>query len=433
MSRLGLWIAGSLEAQLASPSTDDASESELHRLASLLKILKRVSARGSERQAVSSVIEAISVWHDIEARGYRRTLGGRYHLEASLPGSSRKGTPSQLDRDTLTSLNVLASSAPGSAEQAGFAHPLDVSVVPVRSASATEWCLVFRGTGNARLEATLTVYCDLLAPALDEAAAVEALRLTWAIVEHLLPDPGAQAFESAARQAVDEVSRATRGDAWLTVSAGDGRVLTIRSPQTNPREENGEPQEISVTLDIGPLCTAALGLRPRTGFVLTQREMSLLRVAGETLSPWLESVAGRLSVANERRVVSRSFDQLIERQARNAATRRDDVSVIVIALGEQARLPDVAQEWIGEIRRRIRPTDLTGRLASGDIGILLLETPPRRAHCVAHRVQQLIASGQGFSSLPDAGVGVAGWSGTQPAGSVVGEASARAVADSGDA
>ena len=43
-----------------------------------------------------------------------------------------------------------------------------------------------------------------------------------------------------------------------------------------------------------------------------------------------------------------------------------------------------------DMRARLRPTDLAGRLATGELGILLLQTPSSGAHIVARRVSRML-------------------------------------------
>jgi PleD family two-component response regulator len=90
-------------------------------------------------------------------------------------------------------------------------------------------------------------------------------------------------------------------------------------------------------------------------------------------------------------------------------------------------------EWTGQMRSRLRATDLAGQLTSGSVGILLLDTPVERARVVAQRVKESIGSLQ-ESGAPEAiSIGLAGRSaGSTSTGSLLSEAEARAAIDGPD-
>lgn len=424
IERLGAWIAQSVELHATSPAAGVTSS--MRQVSSLLVILRRAAAKGSEEDVVCAFVEALTVWQDVDAWGYRGTLVGTFQLAARLPGSTAS-VPEQLERGSVGHLTGVTRLSAEVARQLGFASDNELVVVPVSTDAAAEWLLVLPVAADEYRRSTVAVYCDFLGPALDAVAAVESLRLTWNMVEHLLDRQLTERFE-VAHKALEDLSVAAGAHAWLTISTrAGGRVVTIdTSGDTGTPQDALEGRDISLNLDAGPLCVAALGLRAPADRVLTRRELTLLRSGAETLAPWIKAGAGRLTLINERRLAFRSFDRFVERQARHAAVRRDDVSIIVIALGAGAQFLEITQAWIAEVRRHLRATDMTGRLSSGDIGILLLETPPRRAHYVAQRLQQLIASDRGFGPLTHAGVGVAGWSGSKTVGSIIEEAAAKA-------
>jgi len=72
------------------------------------------------------------------------------------------------------------------------------------------------------------------------------------------------------------------------------------------------------------------------------------------------------------------------------------------------------------LRAQLRPTDLAGRLTSGEVGILLLETPQGGAQVVARRLARVIDPGA-HGAEPTIRVGVASQS--------LAEASAAALID----
>ena len=124
----------------------------------------------------------------------------------------------------------------------------------------------------------------------------------------------------------------------------------------------------------------------------TPRDLKLFEAATASFTAWLPSALRRIG-AGERRGVVRSFDQIVDRYAREAHAAQDDASLILISVGERALSLDTTHTWIKRLRPQLRPTDLAGRLASGELGILLLQTPHSGAQVVARRLWRVLAGG----------------------------------------
>jgi hypothetical protein len=86
----------------------------------------------------------------------------------------------------------------------------------------------------------------------------------------------------------------------------------------------------------------------------------------------------------------RSFEQIVDRYVREAHEGRDAASFVLISTGLDDADRDATSDWIRRMRARLRPTDLAGRLATGELGILLLQTPSSGAQIVARRVSRLL-------------------------------------------
>jgi hypothetical protein len=97
-----------------------------------------------------------------------------------------------------------------------------------------------------------------------------------------------------------------------------------------------------------------------------------------------------LSGENDRRLTARSFDQILDRYAREAHASNDPASLILISPDAATASHQETHAWIKRLRPQLRPTDLAGRLTSGEVGILLLQTPHAGAHIVARRLARLL-------------------------------------------
>ena len=164
-----------------------------------------------------------------------------------------------------------------------------------------------------------------------------------------------------------------------------------------------------------------------TGHVFTRRDVRLFEAAVNNFGTWLTSAIRRLGVELERRGVG----AIVRSDSRRLRACR-------------ARVPRCAHRcscfrpaprrcrckwrspWLKLLRPQLRPTDLAGRLTSGEVGILLLQTPQPGAHVVARRLVRVLEAGP-RGSEPTVRIGVAS-QGRRPA---FGERAHRTGAGSG--
>jgi hypothetical protein len=256
------------------------------------------------------------------------------------------------------------------------------------------------------------------------------------MLQHLL-DAG-DSITRAAHAAMAEMSEVVNASACFAVMRPDGfrvltvgdaaRVLTLPAPVT-------QPDRLILPVEMAPPYTAAIGICRSHEHPFTPREEKLLQAAAATLGAWLIAVARRIPTASDRRTAARSFDQIVEQHASDAGVRRNDISLIVVSPSRSPQRPDAMHEWTGQMRRRLRATDLAGQLMSGSVGILLLDTPMERALVVAQRVKESIGSLQeaGAGAPGGVSIGLAGRSaGSTSTESLLSEAEGRAAIDGPD-
>jgi len=66
--------------------------------------------------------------------------------------------------------------------------------------------------------------------------------------------------------------------------------------------------------------------------------------------------------------------------------------LILISPTTAGATPDLTYSWIRRVRPLLRPTDLAGRLTSGEVAVLALETPAAGALVVAERLARMLAA-----------------------------------------
>lgn len=391
LERIGLWLAAAIESHLSHPSSDGSLD--LQELSSLLKLLNEAGAAGSEQEIIQAFVEALAVWQDVESWAYRGDLVGRFSLGVSLPGSDLTRVPSAFDGDEIPDHSTVVRLSPIEQRRLGFPAGEDLVVTSVRRQATTHWLIVSAGHIDTARETRLALYCDVLGQSLSEMTAVGSSRLTWAMLQHLLNAD--HSVQVAAQGAIAELSALMDAAAGFVVMRSDNvRVLTagdVVGVLTAPAPVL-RPDLLIQSIALPPPYTAAVGIRRPSDRPFTQREEKLLEAVGATLGAWLAAVLPQLAALGERRSGFRSFDQIVEQQT-NEPVAREDISLIVIRLGDGVPPPDVARTCVGTIRSCLRPTDMAGRLMSGEVGVLLADTPLDGAQVVVCRIRDVLASG----------------------------------------
>ena len=372
-----------------------ANAAELQQLSSFYRLLNQAAASKSEREIMRVFVEALAVWQDSESWAYFADVTGRFVLDVALPGSDRARVPSIIDASRLP----VDGSTPGrilsdDRDALGFNGLPDLLISRIQVRGTSDWLIVTEDPGDPDAEARLGVYVHAVVQALGEVNAIHSSRLTWAMLEHLLP--AGESLVSAAQRAVTELASSVEAAAWLSVVTKDGApVLTagdLMSVLGSPMPTR-TPTVLILPIDVAPPYRAAIGIRrPSVERPLSGRDEQLLRLAASTLGTWLNAAVDRLGTGKERRGSRHSFDHVLKRRIDEAALRGDQISVIVITLGADLARTDITHDCVAHIRRQLRPGDMAGRLSSGEIGIALPDTSSDAARFVVERLRRLLAS-----------------------------------------
>ena len=177
-------------------------------------------------------------------------------------------------------------------------------------------------------------------------------------------------------------------------------------------DDVAEPQTLRTHVNTSGPYTAILEMRA-TGRVFTRRDVRLFEAAAANFGTWLPSAIRRIDADPDRRVVARSFDQILDGYVRAAHAANDAASLVLLSSADAPLSLQAAHTWIRTVRPQLRPTDLAGRLTSGEVGILLLETPPPGAQVVARRLARVFET-RPHGSEPAVRIGVASQVGDEP-------------------
>ncbi|MCU1385653.1 MAG: hypothetical protein JWL71_4350 [Acidobacteria bacterium] len=386
LARVGAALTKAVAGQLSNATPDRGDG--LHRISALYQLLHAGVAIGSETAVLHTFAEALSIWEDIEVFVYRAGLDGRYRLEVTLPGSDVSAVPQILD-DLVDPDRPAVSRL--SADKTARVHVrVGRDERPAHLVTTGgSWLIAMRSTRNAADTNLSELYFAALAHALHAAVTVEASRLTWTVMQQFVGDGSSS---QAAARAVAEVSSVLQADGQFVVIDRDGGTfMAAGTPATSTPERSAivDGATLRASIDAPAPFTATLEMRAAPGRVFTARDVMLFESVRDTFDMWLPTVLRQAPAGRERRGRVDSFDDVIDRYARDAYAAGDAASFILIGGRDASIAPQVMQRWIKRLRPELRPTDLAGRLRTGEIGILLLQTPSDGAQVAAQRLARL--------------------------------------------
>jgi hypothetical protein len=395
LARLGTLLADAIADQLSRPAQEHRGH--LHQISALYQLLHTAIATGSEGEVVRTFSEALSVWEEIEVLAYREDLDGSYRLTFALPGSDLDAAPALLEHEPAMGVPRVRRLTADERVGLGFLGDGD-TVLAYLTSDAGRWLIAMNALRERADRERSEMYVAALGHALNGCLAVATSRLTWAVMQQFVD---AEPPMDAATRAVDELSRALQATGSFVIRGADGPpVLTIGDARLSARAPGvANAHTLRTHPAAPPPFTASIELRAVPGSFFTPRDLKLFEAATASFTAWLPAALRRIG-SGERRGVVRSFDQIVDRYAREAHAARDDASLILISVGERVPSLDTTHSWIKRLRPQLRPTDLAGRLASGELGILLLQTPQAGAQVVARRLWRALVAGSSSDQAP---------------------------------
>jgi hypothetical protein len=402
LARAGLLLANSLEDELSHPVAEHADS--LHKIAAFYQLLHTAIASGSDREVVRTFAEALSVWDEIEVFAYRADLDGRFALEVSLPGSDVTAGPREIDASPFPVGAGLSRLSAHDRQDLGFTGPGETAIVHL-AADGGPWVIAMTAAHNPAEAERSELYVAALAHAVNAALGVETARLTWAVMQQFVDS---QSPHDAAVRALKESAVPLNADGRFAVFGAHGvPILAVGDGVgLDPTlDDVAELRTLRSHVSTNEPYAAVLEMRA-VGRAFTRRDVRLFEAAAANFGTWLPSAIRRIDTDPDRRVVARSFDQILDGYVRAAHASNDSASLVLLSSGEAPLSLQAAHTWIRAVRPQLRPTDLAGRLTSGEVGILLLETPQPGAQVVARRLARVFeARPQG--SEPAVRIGVA--------------------------
>ena len=403
--------------------TEREDESDrLRRLSTIMRFMAQMRECRHERELLGSLIQAAAVWYDLDARGYRRDLHGRYQLETWLPGADIAGDPRTLDvQGILCGEDPAHVSAISDLEQLGWRSLQgEVLLLPVVASGGVRWIVTVAGTVERDIEATLMLVCRSAGAVIDQLAATRARELEERLVRRMTR--GREAFQARARGAVEEYSEALgAAGARVSVRATAGRALTLASigerwassppPALDGGSASTAPERLAFGFAIGNDAVAIVERAAPTGAAFPVEQARAARAGGGVLSVWLSGVSSGAGKAIGLTETVAPAPPPFENEMRAELERARRLSLkgglLVASVPGSGGIPDphVLSVIIEVVRGELRSSDLLGQLAGGDIAAVLVRTSAEGVAVAAERVRHRLDGLARERQLPQVVVG----------------------------
>ncbi len=397
LARVATWLGRALTRSRVSATGDPVRD--WHELSVLHRMLNKAIAKGSVAAVMHAFVEALAIWADTDTRAYVGDRAGRFVLETSLAGADANAAPRLIPAAQMVGVTSPTRLDTRDAERLGFSPDVDVIVAPVQH-ERTSWLLAYQGHFSPFDRDRLELFHDMLLPALHAASEVEASRLMWSMMQRLVGEP--RSPREAVSEAMGELEQAGLCTAAMLVLRRGGEVLMELGVPV-PADANGEPWPApaiqNYRLAVPDPFAASLTLWRPTDRPFTGPEARLGEIGASVLGSWTAGALRRGDILREAASVRPS-----DRRAKRAGS---DVSLLVIRPEATRTTTELRELWVGEIRRRLRPADVTGALSSGEIGVLLPGTASDDAYAVASRLKRVFGQQTALALLERAPIGIA--------------------------
>jgi hypothetical protein len=394
------WLSTAVSSHLESPPEFRASG--LHRVAPLARVLTQSTEAQSDRDLIRLFCQAMAVWHDIDVCAYVETSAEAFTRDIILPGVNSEERPAQLAAAGLPESGDVAMLSQGHMDRFGLPVHSAVYGRRIRRDGWRSWLLVFTGSIGAHDVDRLTAYAALLEMALaltTEAACTRAV----AAVGYRLSDRE-YGIELRARHALGELCGVIQADSAVLRWTAAGRASSFVVTHEPLRAGVGSRKmQLDVEKRSERHYTTAISLTREQDIPFTPRDQEVTAAVAALFEMWVPGATGSEAEREERRAAPRAFDEVIVKSARLALAEGQPVVVIVVVLREE-HISGATQRSVGNIRARVRGSDLAGMLAEGEIGVLVHGADRQQAVSIAERLRSVLNGRRDRNAL---GVGIA--------------------------
>ena len=377
-----------IEADLSLTSQLADARHRARRVHAILRFLTQLGGAATG-DIMNAVVQAATVWFDVDCRIYERNPDGAYQLAAVLPGAEGRSTGARIELPRAEKL--IASrrfSSGGDLDDLGLGgRHQEVVVLPVGRVASPEWLLVLAGAIDHEVELTFSAIARILGA---ELLARDAARLErWqGLLTNLMRAPAAAPERVLLSMLEALASELSLTMARLTLqSDGDERVLAALGPSEAPLDAAAVAGTQNFTIGIGPDAVVALTLASAVDPLPVARQAVSWLTA---VQPWLPNAIAQMSMREALFDVPQfdesPFERRIEEEIERA--KRFNLGLGLVLIGPVETRGSELNSLLSSIRSELRASDLMGRLRNGLVAVLLVHAEPIGTESVINRLRR---------------------------------------------
>jgi hypothetical protein len=413
-----------------SPDESREEQRRLRRLYVTARSLLQVAEEADdERELIMTIIQAAAIWHEVDARAYRRDLHGRFVVDVRLPGADLSVGPRDFSAFSILSGPVTRISSLGEQEQLGWRLSGELALLPIGASSQAQprWVLAIPITTNATVSSNLLLLCEVLGLCLDRISIRREQELRKRLTETLADRdaPVSELANSALAQIVSALGAAQgrlvtggsdggdspEGEAAepRTMAAAGGEWTAGAPPRLEPGQSVLAPGRLTMAFAVGSQAVATIDLTASEGSEFAITDAGLLETAVGVLRLWLAGVLDGSSTQPTEPESATGFELRLGDELTRVHREPGKTGIVVLDLAPGAQRRDVRVRAAvpNPVLRQLRASDVPGRLKDGEICALLTNTTPEGVAAAAARLHQNLQALAKQHNLPNVEVGAA--------------------------
>jgi GGDEF domain-containing protein len=409
-----------------SPDESREEQRRLRRLYVTARSLLQVAEEADdERELIMTIIQAAAIWHEVDARAYRRDLHGRFVVDVRLPGADLSLGPRDFSAFSVLSGPVTRITSLGEQEQPGWSLSGELALLPIGASSQTQprWVLAIPIDTDATVSSNLLLLCEVLGLCLDRISTRREHDLRRRLTQGLADReaPVADLANAALAQILTFLGAAqgrlvtgaggagegAEGAETRTMAAAGGEWTAGAPPRLEPGQSLMTPRRLTMTFSVGSQAIATIDLVAPEGSEFGITDVGLLESAVGVMRVWLAGVLDGTAAQPAEGEPAAGFETRIDEELARAQRLPAETGVVMIDLapGAQRREVRVRAAVPNPVVRQLRASDVLGRLKDGEICALLSNTTADGSAAAAARLHQNLQALAEQHNLPDVMVG----------------------------
>lgn len=420
-----LSVLTEVETPAPEGHVDSTDDRQLRRLMATVQALIERAQVGRERELVTTIVQAIAIWYDLDVRAYRQAVDGRFVLDIWLSGTEVPLSPRVFTAPPLgAETDVIQISSLTEQEQLGWqglSGELVLLPIAANPQAPAVWILTITDLRDSKVPAPILMLCRILGILLEQLTIRRAVELRERVMRRLTEHR--ESFTALVAGLLDELMltvQATEGrlfvklDVGLQAIAAKGKSWeSAAGPETITGAPTLTPTSMAFSTPVGTDGVFVLELGATEEQTFTVSHARLMEAAMAILRIWAAGVTRGAAG----RAVSRQpmFEQRIEEEISRARRFKLELGLLLFQVPPELQgepgAAGATREVPKAVQRQLRRSDVLGWLAGGELVAVLVHTGAKGVNSAGARLQRSLEAIARSLALPALRVGYASFPG----------------------